>query len=106
MESLASICLFGDLKNKPPAVNAAQPDHDLTSRCDMSMRIGCLLAKTNEQRELHIVRLALRNDPSLCHTDFLIFHDENMKGILNEWRNQPETWMRNETLQTLENYKS
>ena len=28
MDSLASICLFGELRNKPPAVSAAQPDHD------------------------------------------------------------------------------
>ena len=91
MESIASICLFGDLKNKPPAVSAAQPDHDLTSPYDLSMRVECLLARTNERRELHIARLAQRNDPRLCHTGFLIFHDEDMKEILNEWRNQPET---------------
>ena len=31
MEPLASIRFFGDLKNKPPAVSAAQQDHDLTA---------------------------------------------------------------------------
>ena len=103
MDCLASICLFGDLQNKPPAVSVAQPDHDPTSPYDRSMRVECLLEKTNEQRELHIARIAERSDARLHHKDCLIFHDEDMKEIMNAWRNQPKTWMKNETLQKLQN---
>ena len=105
MDSLASICLFGELQNRPPAVSAAQPDHDSRSPYDLSMCVECLLEKTNEQRELHIARIAERNDPRMRHRDRLIFHSDDMKEILNAWRIQPETWMKNETLKKLENYK-
>ena len=103
MDSLASICLFGELQNKPPAVSAAQPDHDPISPYDLSMRVECLFEKTNEQRELHIARIAERNDPRLRQRDCLIFHEDDMKEIMNAWRRQPETWMWNETLQKLQN---
>ena len=104
MDSLASMCLFGDLQNKPPAINAAQPDHDPTSPYDLSMRVECLLEKIKEQRELHIARIAKRKDPRLRHKDRLIFHDRDMREIMNAWRSQPETWMKSETLQKLKNY--
>jgi len=104
MESLASICLFGELQNKPPAVSAAQPDHDPRSPYDLGMRVECLLQKTNEQRELHIARLTERNDPRLRHRNGLIFDDTDMQEIMKAWKGQPETWMKNETLQKIENY--
>ena len=104
MDSLASMCLFGDLQNKPPAISAAQPDHDPTSPYDLSMRVECLFEQIKEQRELHIARIAKRKDPRLRHKDRLIFHDRDMREIMNAWRSQPETWMKSETLQKLKNY--
>ena len=66
------------------------------------MRVECLLEKTKEQRGLHIARLVERNDPRLRQGDCLVFHDADMKVIMNAWRSQPDTWMRNETLQNLQ----
>ena len=37
--SLGGLCLYGDLQNKPPAVSAAQPDHNPTTPYDISMRV-------------------------------------------------------------------
>ena len=96
--------MYGDLQNKPPAVSAARPDHDPISPYDLSMRVECLLEKTNEQRELHIARLAERRDPRLCHGDCLIFDDDDVIEIMNAWRNQGKKWMKNETLQKLQDY--
>jgi len=70
--SLGGLCLYGDLQNKPPAVSAAQPDHNPTTPYDMSMRVECLLSKTNEQHELHIARLVQRGDARLRHGHCLI----------------------------------
>jgi hypothetical protein len=101
MGSLGGLCLFGDLRNKPPAVSAAQPDHNPTTPYDMRMRVECLLSKTNEQRELHIARLVQRRDARLRHGHCLIFGDKDMIEIMNTWKNEPEKWMKNETLQKL-----
>ena len=79
MDSLASICLFGDLKYKPPAVSAEQPDRDPTSPYDLAMRVECLLGKTKAQRDLHIARIDQRNDPRLRAREPLIFHEEDKK---------------------------
>jgi hypothetical protein len=91
MESLANLCLFGPLKDKAPAGSAEQPAFGhLTQPYSLSMRIENLLFKTKEQRELHIARLSARHDPRAQHGDTFIFNDEDMKEVLNAWRNQPE----------------
>ena len=48
MNALASMFLYGDLKNKAPAVSAAQPDHDPMNPNDLSMRVVGLLQTTKE----------------------------------------------------------
>ena len=58
MDSLANLCLFSELRSKPPTGSAAQPADDLTGPYSLSMRIENILTKTNQQRQLHINRLA------------------------------------------------
>ena len=103
MDSLANLCLFGELMYKPPTGSAAQPADDLTRPYSLSMRIENLLTKTNQQRQLHINTLAARHDPRAQRGDSLIFNDDDMREVLNEWRKQPQTWMRSDTLQNLSN---
>ena len=55
----------------------------------------------NQQRQLHINRLAARHDHRAQQGDSLIFNDDDMTEVLNQWRKEPQTWMRSDTLQNL-----
>ena len=101
LASLASLCLFGELKNKAPVGSAAQPAEDLPGPYSLSQRIEWLLFQTNEQRRLHIDRLAARLDPRAKSWDTVIFNEDDMREELTEWRKRPETWMKSDTLQSL-----
>ena len=59
---------------------------------DLASRFEHLLRVTNEQRQLHIRRLASRQDPRDLNANTLIFHADDMMEILNEWRNDPKRW--------------
>ena len=65
------------------------------------MRIENILSKTNQQRQLHINRLAARHDHRAQQGGSLIFNDDDMTEVLNQWRKEPQTWMRSDTLQNL-----
>ena len=65
------------------------------------MRNENILSKTNQQRQLHINRLAARHDRRAQQGDSLIFNDDDMTEVLNQWRKEPQTWMRSDTLQNL-----
>ena len=88
LEKLAGSTVFDKLlKTKPYGsdTSAAQPG-DLASRFEHLLRV------TNEQRQLHIRRLAARQDPRDLNANTLIFHAADMMEILNEWRNDPKRW--------------
>ena len=88
LEKLAGSTVFDKLlKTKPYGsdTSAAQPG-DLASRFEHLLRV------TNEQRQLHIRRLASRQDPRDLNANTLIFHAADMMEILNEWRNDPKRW--------------
>jgi hypothetical protein len=104
MENLANFCLFGPLRNKAPSGSAEPPaEYNAGLPYSLGMRIENLLTKTNEQRQKHIARLASRNDPRANHGNELVFNDDDMKELLNNWRHEPETWMTQDTLTTLQN---
>ena len=88
LEKLAGSTVFDKLlKTKPYGsdTSAAQPG-GLASRFEHLLRV------TNEQRQLHIRRLAARQDPRDLNANTLIFHAADMMEILNEWRNDPKSW--------------
>ena len=88
LEKLAGSTVFDKLlKTKPYGsdTSAAQPG-GLASRFEHLLRV------TNEQRQLHIRRLAARQDPRDLNANTLIFHAADMMEILNEWRNDPKRW--------------
>ena len=70
------------------------------------MRIANLLFKTNEQRQLPIARLLAKGDPRAQRGDTLVFNEDDMTELLNEWRQQPHTWMRTDTLNELQDIHS
>ena len=102
--SLASLCLSGNLRNKPPAISTALPEYFCLEPYSLGMRVETLLQTTLEQRELHIARLRDRGDRRAHGKDYLIFHDNDMKEIMKTWKQQPEKWMRKKTLQKLDTY--
>ena len=88
LEKLAGSTVFDKLLYTKPYgsdTSAAQPG-DLASRFEHLLRV------TNEQRQLHIRRLAARQDPRDLNANTLIFHAADMMEILNEWRNDPKSW--------------
>ena len=52
-----------------------------------------LLNVTHTQRSRQIARLAAKNDPRAASPDTLEFSTDDMKEVMNTWRQQPETWM-------------
>ena len=88
LEKLAGSTVFDKLLYTKPYgsdTSADQPG-DLASRFEHLLRV------TNEQRQLHIRRLASRQDPRDLNANTLIFHADDMMEILNEWRNDPKRW--------------
>jgi hypothetical protein len=88
LEKLAGSTVFDKLLYTKPYgsdTSADQPG-DLASRFEHLLRV------TNEQRQLHIRRLASRQDPRDLNANTLIFHADDMMEILNEWRNDPKSW--------------
>ena len=88
LEKLAGSTVFDKLLYTKPYgsdTSADQPG-DLASRFEHLLRV------TNEQRQLHIRRLAARQDPRDLNANTLIFHADDMMEILNEWRNDPKRW--------------
>ena len=63
------------------------------------LRIEHLLSVAVAQREQHVARLASRNDARADAASSLIFHADDMREIMNEWRKQPRLWVEPETLE-------
>ena len=106
MESLADFCVFDKLKFKKPYGSAEQPADKTDDPYLLGLRIEHLLAVTNEQRSKHLARLASRYDGRAKLPHALFFNSDDMREIMNEWRNQPETWMHEESLQIVKDIEN
>ena len=99
MECLADFCVFDKLKFKKPHGSAEQPADKTDDPYVVGLRIEHLLLVTNDQRSKHVARLASRDDARAKLPHALVFNSEDMKEIMNSWRNHPETWMHERSLQ-------
>ena len=95
MEKLSQLFVCCHLKNQRPYGSAEQPDYlSSTGPYALGLRVEHLLSVTLTQRSQHIARLASRNDRrAQWNPDELVFSSEDMKEVMNTWREQPETWM-------------
>ena len=57
------------------------------------LRVEHLLNVTLAQRSHQIARMASRSDRRAESPDTLVFSPDDMKEIMNTWRQQPATWM-------------
>ena len=93
MESLADLFIYGKLKCKQPCGSAEQPARSSDDPYSLGLRVEHLLNVTLTQRSHQIARLAARNDPRAELADTLLFSPDDMKEVMNAWRQQPQTWM-------------
>ncbi len=100
MEDLANFTLFGKLQAQAPFGSAEQPA-DIPLPYLLGLRIENLLSVTNKRRQKHIEKLAARNDPRSRMGEGLVFSDADLQEAINDWRNEPGTWMRPENLEKL-----
>ena len=106
MESFAELYMFDKLKFKQPYGSAEQPRNNIQDPYEVALRVEHLLQVTQEQRLKHIARLKERNDLRADQPDTVVFNGDDMSEILNAWRSQPRTWMRESTWQRLQNIES
>ena len=92
LEALADICIFDKLKCKQPHGSAPQPADKMDDPYELGLRMEHLLSVTNRQRALQIERLSSRGDQRANSPETLIFNSDDMREVMNTWRNQPETW--------------
>jgi hypothetical protein len=92
LESFADLSVFSKLKTKPPYLSAEQPADKRDDPYDLGLRTEHLLAVTEAQRSIHIARLHSRNDVRAQTPHTLVFTADDMREIMNTWRNSPETW--------------
>ena len=78
------------------------PGHWLVTSPTPPQRLEWVLELLQKQRELHNQKLMLRKDPriSAAQPD-TTFSDEDMKIIMNQWRDTPENWMQPAKFETL-----
>ena len=93
MESLADLFIFGKLKCKQPYGSAEQPAHSSNDPYSLGLRVEHLLNVTLTQRSHQIARLAARSDPRAESPDTLFFSPDDLKEVMNTWRQHPQTWM-------------
>ena len=106
MERLADFCLHKDLKFKQPYGSAEQPADKQDDPYQLGLRMEHLLEVTDKQRNYQIARLRARKEHRALSPHTLIFNEEDMKEILNEWRKRPRTWMTQQSLDMIEDYRS
>ena len=106
MERLAELCIFDKLMHKRPCGSAEQPAHYCRDPYLFAFRIEHLRSVAKTQRAHQLDRLASRNDAraNLAHT--LVFHGDDMREAMNEWRKLPETWMDPRSLEKLKSIQN
>jgi len=107
MEKFEELCVSGKLKIKKPHGSAERLAIQTDDPYSLGVRVEYLLLTTKQQRSKHFERLRSEGDARANDSE-LVFGKKDMKTIMNEWRKEPETWMKEESLQkvnALENRK-
>jgi hypothetical protein len=99
MERLADFCLYDELRYQRPHGSAEQPANNIGDPYALGLRVEHLLFVTHTQRGNQIARMTARKDARARAPHQLIFSPTEMAEAMNEWRKEPKTWMKPESLQ-------
>ena len=88
LDELEKTFMFRDVPNKPV------PGHWDAEKPKRVERLEWVLELLKEQRDLHTRKLQQRRDPRISAAQPDIqFSENDMKEIMNSWRNDPQKWM-------------